>query len=87
MGNNFTVQPRRQESPPKPLLDVKNKCNYNCPTCKQSGKTPNLAGRFYIINEFECKCTGCDGVFPKEKFYIPVIDNATSVPSPRSDVI
>ena len=52
-----------------PVLDIKTKCNYDCPICQQSGKTPNMAGRFFIINDTECKCNACNTVFPKEKFY------------------
>ena len=25
--------------------------NYNCPVCIDSGKLPNIAGRFFLINE------------------------------------
>ena len=45
------------------------KCNYYCPTCKKSGKIPNLAGRFFIINDKECQCNGCNTIFDKSKFY------------------
>ena len=27
--------------------------NYNCPVCSKSGAIPNIAGRFFIINEKE----------------------------------
>jgi hypothetical protein len=50
-----------------------NPVNYNCPTCKQSGKTPNMGGRFFLINDYECKCNGCDTVYPKEQFYTRII--------------
>ena len=52
-----------------PVLDIKNKCNYNCPVCKKSGKTPNMEGRFFIINDTQCMCNACESVFPKEKYY------------------
>ena len=53
-----------------------NPVNYNCQKCKQSGKTPNIGGKFFLINDFECKCNGCDTVYPKEQFYARVIINA-----------
>lgn len=53
---------------------VINKCNSDCPNCQKSGKVPNIAGRFFIINDLECKCNACDAVFPKEQFYKPVVD-------------
>jgi len=46
-----------------------NPVNYNCPTCKKSGKLPNAAGRFFIVSLTECKCNGCNTVYPKSKFY------------------
>jgi hypothetical protein len=52
-----------------PVLDIKTKCNYDCPVCQKTGKTPNMAGRFFLINDTECKCNACETVFPKEKFY------------------
>jgi len=51
-----------------------NKCNHDCPNCQKSGKVPNIAGRFFIINDTECKCNACNGVFPKEKFYKAVVE-------------
>ena len=57
------------------MMKSNNKCNYNCPVCKKSGKTPNLAGRFFLINDNECKCNACYAVFPKSQFYKTVIDN------------
>jgi hypothetical protein len=50
--------------------------NYNCPVCKQSGKLPNIAGKFYIISNNMCKCNGCNSIFEKTKFYKSVIHNA-----------
>lgn len=52
--------------------------NYNCPECQKTGNLPNIAGRFFIINEKECKCNGCGNIFPKEKFYKTVIDDVVS---------
>ena len=54
-------------------------CNYNCKVCMASGKEPNLAGRFHIINETHCKCNGCNTVFEKSVIYRPVIVNPTKV--------
>ena len=44
--------------------------NYNCPECKKSGKLPNIAGKFFVINEDQCKCNGCNKVFEKSEIYI-----------------
>ena len=55
----------------------KNPVNYNCPKCmEEENKIPNLAGRFFIINETECQCNGCNTVYPKEKFYKIVVNDA-----------
>jgi len=54
-------------------LYEQNPVNYHCPTCKQTGKTPNLAGRFFIINDNECQCNGCKTIFPKSQIYMPVV--------------
>lgn len=43
--------------------------NSNCPVCKQTNRLPNLLGKFYIINEKECRCNGCNTIFQKSKFY------------------
>jgi hypothetical protein len=45
------------------------KCNYHCPICKATGATPNIAGRFFIINETQCQCNGCNTIFEKDMFY------------------
>jgi hypothetical protein len=47
---------------PKPV-------NYDCPICKETKRLPNLLGKFFIINEKECQCNGCNTIFPKSKFY------------------
>ena len=44
------------------------KCNYNCPVCRASGSVPNMAGRFYSINRYECQCNGCNSIFLKKLF-------------------
>jgi hypothetical protein len=43
-----------------------NPVNYFCPVCKNTGQTPNIAGKFFYINETECKCNGCNTVFEKK---------------------
>jgi len=43
--------------------------NYNCPECKKTNKLPNIAGRFFIINDTECQCNGCGTIYPKSQFY------------------
>lgn len=52
--------------------------NYQCPTCmgKKANVIPNMAGRFFIINDKECQCNGCKTIYPKEQFYKPVINDA-----------
>jgi hypothetical protein len=52
-----------------------NTCNYDCPICKQSGKEPNINGKFFLINDLECQCNGCNTIFPKERFYAKVVDS------------
>lgn len=52
--------------------------NYNCPVCSKSGEIPNIAGRFFLINEKECQCNGCKSKFPKEQFYKSVVDDTSS---------
>jgi hypothetical protein len=56
-----------------------NPVNYNCPVCQQSGKLPNLGGRFYIINLKECQCNGCNAIFEKKEFFKPVVTDAEIV--------
>ena len=53
-----------------------NPVNYHCPSCRKTGKTPNLAGRFFLINDNECQCNGCKTIFPKCQIYRPVVTNA-----------
>lgn len=51
--------------------------NYNCPKCMEgNNKIPNIAGRFFIINETQCQCNGCNTIYPKSQFYSPVIFDA-----------
>ena len=77
MGNNATKIVQTQQIDDNkgsqylgsPILDIKNKCNYNCPVCQKSGKTPNKSGRFFVINDTQCKCNACETVFPKKQFY------------------
>ena len=53
---------KNKNTDPKPV-------NYNCPVCKETKRMPNLLGKFYIINEKECRCNGCNTIFQKSKFY------------------
>jgi hypothetical protein len=50
------------------------KCNYYCPFCRTTGATPNMAGRFFIINETQCQCNACNSIFKKELIYSKPID-------------
>lgn len=43
--------------------------NYHCPVCKNSGKIPNLVGKFIEINEDQFKCNGCNSIFNKKSIY------------------
>lgn len=43
--------------------------NYHCSNCMKTGKEPNIAGRFFIINLNECQCNGCNTIYPKNKIY------------------
>jgi hypothetical protein len=58
---------------------AQNPVNYDCPVCMSSGSLPNIAGRFFLINDTECKCNGCDTVFNKSRFYKPHSLNAVNV--------
>jgi len=55
--------------------------NHNCPVCMEVGKNriPNKAGYFYIINDTECQCNGCNAIYPKSKFYKVIVNNAKLV--------
>lgn len=60
-------------------LSVTNKCNYLCPICRLSGQTPNIAGRFFIINDYQCQCNGCNTKYNKTYYYYPHrINNRTA---------
>ncbi len=52
--------------------------NYNCPTCMKTDKLPNIAGRFFIINESQCQCNGCNTVYPKNMFYKDASETSSS---------
>ncbi len=54
--------------------NFQNRVNANCPECKKTGKLPNLAGRFHIINDTQCQCNGCNTVFDKKDFYTSIAD-------------
>ena len=44
----------------------RNSANYDCPMCKLTGKTPNMLGKFNIINDKEYQCNSCDTVYKRE---------------------
>lgn len=43
--------------------------NYYCLVCMESGINPNIAGRFYIMNNNLCQCNGCKQIFNKSEIY------------------
>jgi hypothetical protein len=47
-----------------------------------TGKEPNIAGRFHLINETQCKCNGCQTVFEKEIIYRPVVYSKAQYSTP-----
>jgi hypothetical protein len=61
------------------VSDNSHRCNNDCPVCQKSGKVPNIAGKFFIINDTECKCNACNSVFPKEQFYKPVVEGQPTI--------
>ena len=61
------------------MLHEQKPVNYGCPKCKESGKLPNIAGRFHIVSESECQCNGCKTIYPKSQFYKTVVENETLV--------
>jgi len=71
--------PRNPNSPSVQTHTSTRPVNYHCPVCQKTDKTPNMAGRFFIINLTECQCNGCGTVFDKSKFYKPVIFDAEVV--------
>jgi len=56
-----------------------NPVNYDCSVCMSSGNLPNIAGRFFLINETHCKCNGCNTVYDKTLIYKSYITNAINV--------
>jgi hypothetical protein len=66
------------------IVEEKNHVNQYCPKCKESGKLPNIAGRFHIINETECQCNGCKTIYLKSRFYKTIVENATLLEEPAS---
>ena len=48
---------------------LSNPVNYDCPVCKSTGKLPNIAGKFHLINETQCQCNGCQTIFDKATYY------------------
>jgi hypothetical protein len=70
-------------------LTYNNICNYNCPVCRKTGKLPNIAGKFFLINDTQCKCNGCNTVFDKSEYYAkPKYENDIDGPwaFPASDI-
>ena len=67
---------------------VINKCNALCPICMcRPNAVPNIAGRFFLINNFECQCNGCNSIFDKTLFYkspFPTI-NTTATITPTNE--
>ena len=61
MGNYFSIQHP--------------KCNYNCPNCKNSGKIPNIAGRFFLITPTQCQCNACHSIFDKSYYYKSIVNH------------
>ena len=56
-----------------------NLVNYDCPVCMASNRIPNRAGRFFLINETECQCNGCNTKYSKKRFYKPYKLDAINV--------
>ena len=48
---------------------INNPVNYDCPVCMASNKLPNAGGRFFLINESECQCNGCNTKFDRTVYY------------------
>lgn len=48
-----------------------NKCNYYCTICRLSGKTPNIAGKFFLIDQEKCQCNACQTIYDKKYYYDP----------------
>lgn len=44
----------------------RNGVNYDCPMCKLTNRTPNILGKFFIIDETTYKCNACENVFKRE---------------------
>ena len=50
--------------------NITTKCNALCPICMyRPNAIPNMAGRFFLINDNECQCNGCNSIFSKSLFY------------------
>ena len=54
-------------------------CNYNCNICRESGKIPNILGRFFLIDNNKCICNGCNTIYDKNLFYKKYTVNAINV--------
>jgi hypothetical protein len=47
----------------------RNSVNHDCPVCRNTKKTPNLVGRFILINDYTFKCSGCNSIFNKNSIF------------------
>jgi hypothetical protein len=56
-----------------------NPVNYDCPVCMASNKLPNAGGRFFLINETQCQCNGCNTIFDKTQFYKGYTSNTQEI--------
>jgi hypothetical protein len=61
------------------LSNNNNLCNYHCPVCQKTDKIPNIAGRFFILDEQFCQCNACKTVFEKTRFYKDVGGDTANV--------
>lgn len=62
------------------------KCNALCPLCMcVPNAIPNIAGRFFIINNHECQCNACNSIFEKTLFYKSAFIIANATPHIEND--
>ena len=50
-------------------IKERNGVNYHCPVCKNTNNPPNLVGKFFLINDHQFRCTGCNSVFNENSIY------------------
>jgi hypothetical protein len=48
------------------LTPTRKHTNYDCANCRQTNDTPNMLGKFNIINESEYKCNSCNTIFVRK---------------------